>query len=285
MARHYMQAVRGEDRFEIICALKSFHGRTWAAISATGHEKYDQDFEPLVPGFQQVPYNDLDAMRAAITPQTCAIIVEPIQGEGGVIEAEAGYLASLRALCDQEGILLIFDEVQTGVGRTGHWFAHQHDEVEPDIMCLAKGLGGGVPIGATLCTNEVGKGFVPGVHASTFGGNPLVCRAGKTVIEVIEREGLVDRARIMGDALAERFERLINQHDLLIGQRGRGLLRGLVTSEEVDHAEVVSAARARGLLITTAGVDTLRVCPPLIVSEGHLDEAYERLDQALCDLK
>mgnify|MGYP000344934763 CR=1 FL=1 len=284
MARRYMQAVRGEDRFEFICALKSFHGRTWAAISATGQEKYHQGFAPLVPGFKHVPYNDLDAIRAALSPQTCAILVEPLQGEGGVVEAEKGYLAGLREICDQEGILLIFDEVQTGVGRTGTWFAHQYDGVQPDIMALAKGLGGGVPIGATLCTAEAGQGFVPGVHASTFGGNPLACRAGKTVIEVIERENLVERAKVLGQGLAQRFEQLISEHDMLIGQRGRGLLRGLITPTDYDRSQIVAAARAQGLLITTAGADALRVCPPLIIGEGHLDEAVEKLDKAIRSL-
>jgi acetylornithine aminotransferase/acetylornithine/N-succinyldiaminopimelate aminotransferase len=284
MARRYMQAVRGEDRFEFICALKSFHGRTWAAISATGQEKYHQGFAPLVPGFKHVPYNDLDAIRAALSPQTCAILVEPLQGEGGVVEAEKGYLAGLREICDQEGILLIFDEVQTGVGRTGNWFAHQYDGVQPDIMALAKGLGGGVPIGATLCTAEAGQGFVPGVHASTFGGNPLACRAGKTVIEVIERENLVERAKVLGQGLAQRFEQLISEHDMLIGQRGRGLLRGLITPADYDRSQIVAAARAQGLLITTAGADALRVCPPLIIGEGHLDEAVEKLDKAIRSL-
>lgn len=284
MARRYMQVIRGENRFEFICALKSFHGRTWAAISATGQAKYHEGFQPLVPGFKHVPYNDADAIREAITPQTCAVLVEPLQGEGGVIEAKPGYLAELRQICDEEGILLIFDEVQSGVARTGHWFAHQYDGVQPDIMALAKGLGGGVPIGATLCTKEAGRGFVPGVHASTFGGNPLACRAGKTVIEVIEKEGLVERAKLMGESLSERFESLIAKHDMLIGQRGRGLLRGLVTPESVNRSQIVAAARAEGLLITTAGADVLRVCPPLIVGEGHLDEATERLDRALCSL-
>lgn len=284
MARRYMQAVRGEDRFEFICALKSFHGRTWAAISATGQEKYHKGFAPLVPGFKHVPYNDLEAVKSAITPQSCAVLVEPLQGEGGIIEAESGYLKGLRELCDQEGILLIFDEVQTGVGRTGHWFAHQFEGVEPDIMALAKGLGGGVPIGATLCKAEVGRGFVPGVHASTFGGNPLACRAGKTVIEVIEREGLVERAAHLGQALAQRFEQLMSQHDVLIAQRGRGLLRGLITEPDFDRSKVVAAARKEGLLITTAGTDALRVCPPLIIGEGHLDEAVEKLDRALSSI-
>ena len=284
MARRYMQLIRGEDRFEFICAQKSFHGRTWAAISATGQPKYHEGFAPLVPGFKHVPYNDLDAMRAAVTSQTCAIMVEPIQGEGGVVEAQAGYLKGLRELCDAEGILLIFDEVQSGVGRTGTWFAHQYDGVTPDIMALAKGLGGGVPIGATLCTLEAGKGFAPGAHASTFGGNPLACRAGLTVLAVIEREGLVEHAKAMGEALTIRFDQLISNHKILVGHRGRGLLRGLVTEPGTDRVAIVGAAREQGLLITTAGDDVLRLCPPLIVGEAHLDEAIERLDRALTTL-
>jgi acetylornithine/N-succinyldiaminopimelate aminotransferase len=284
MARRYMQVIRGEDRYEFICALQSFHGRTWAAISATGQEKYHQGFAPLVPGFKHVPYNDLTSIREALTPHTCAIMVEPLQGEGGIIEADPGYLAGLREICDEAGILLIFDEVQTGVGRTGNWFAHQYDGVAPDIMALAKGLGGGVPIGATLCTAEAGLGFVPGVHASTFGGNPLACRAGKTVIDVIESEGLVERAKNLGEGLATRFEQLISEHDVLIGHRGRGLLRGLITPKDFDRSQIVLAARAQGLLITTAGADALRVCPPLIIGEGHLDEAVEKLDKAIRSL-
>ena len=281
MARRYMQLVRGEDRFEFICALKSFHGRTWAAISATGQPKYHEGFAPLVPGFKHVPYNDLESMRAAITDHTCAILVEPVQGEGGVVEAAPGYLEGLRALCDEQGILLIFDEVQCGVARTGRWFAHQHEGVNPDIMTLAKGLGGGVPIGATLCNAEVGQGFAPGAHASTFGGNPLACRAGKAVLEVIEREGLVEHSAAMGRALETRLEPLIARYDFLLGQRGRGLLRGIVTEPDVDRAAIVTAARAHKLLLTTAGADALRLCPPLIITESHIDEAVERLDAAL----
>ena len=281
MARRYMRLVRGEERFEFITALKSFHGRTWAAISATGQPKYHEGFAPLVPGFNYVPYNDLEAMRAAITPQTCAILIEPLQGEGGVVEAASGYLSGLRKLCDEEGILLIFDEVQCGVARTGDWFAHQYEGVTPDIMTLAKGLGGGVPIGATLCTAEAGRGFAPGAHASTFGGNPLACRSALTVLEVIERDGLVEHARLMGEELAARFDDLVSRHDLLAGHRGRGLLRGLVTHPGVDRAAIVAAARDERLLMTTAGDDALRLCPPLIITESHIDEAIERLDRAL----
>jgi len=282
MARRYMRLVRGEDRFEIICATQSFHGRTWAAISATGQPKYHEGFAPLVPGFKHVPYNDLSAMEAEIGPQTCAIFVEPIQGEGGVIVPDAGYLKGLRELCDQHGLLLIFDEVQTGVGRTGRWFAHQWDGVTPDIMSLAKGLGGGVPIGATLCTLEAGKGFAPGAHATTFGGNPLATRAGLTVLKVLEEEGYVTHAEEMGERLGAAFAELVARHPkLLTAHRGRGLLRGLVVADGVDRAQLVTSARERGLLLTNAGSDTLRVCPPLIIGPAHIERACELIDEAL----
>lgn len=285
MARRYMRIVRNEDRYEVICAHKSFHGRTWAAISATGQPKYHEGFAPLVPGFVHVPYNDLAAMEAAISPQTCAILVEPLQGEGGVMDAAPGYLAGLRALCDAHGILLIFDEVQTGVGRTGRWFAHEWAGVTPDIMSLAKGLAGGVPIGATLCTDEAAKGFAPGAHATTFGGNPLACRAALAVLEVIEREGYLSHVERVGDQLGAALAALVGSHPAhLTGHRGRGLLRGLVTAPHVDRAAVVSAARERGLLITSAGDDALRLCPPLIIGGAHVEEAAEVLGQVFMSL-
>jgi predicted acetylornithine/succinylornithine family transaminase len=280
LARRYQRLVRGVDRYEIICAEHSFHGRTWAAISATGQPKYHEGFAPLVPGFLHVPYGDLDAMAAAITPQTAAIFVEPLQGEGGVIVPPDGYLAGLRALCDQHGLLLIFDEVQTGVGRTGKWFGYQHSGVTPDIMSLAKGLGGGVPIGAMLTTAEVGQGFAPGAHASTFGGNPLVCRAGLTVLNIIERDDLVNRAEQMGQRLGAGLEALVGQPGVLAA-RGQGLLRGLQVTSPVRREQVITEARARGLLLTLAGADVLRLSPPLLVAESHIDEALEILQAAL----
>ena len=286
MARRYMSLVRKEpQRYKIICALKSFHGRTWAAISATGQPKYHEGFAPLVPGFVHVPYNDLQAMKDAVDQETCAILIEPLQGEGGVVEAQEGYLKGLREMCDQEGILLIFDEVQTGVGRTGNWFAHQHDGVEPDIMSLAKGLGGGVPIGAVVCTQEAGKGFAPGAHASTFGGNPLACRAALTVLDVIEKQGLVEHAQEMGNYLASCFDQLQTQHPLILKHRGRGLLRGLVVDPQIDRSALVNLARDHQLLITRAGADTLRVCPPLIIGPAHVDEAIEKLDLTFTDFE
>lgn len=285
MARRYMRLVKGEDRYTFLCAEKSFHGRTWAAISATGQPKYHAGFGPLVPGFEHVPYNDLDAMAAAIDETTCAIFVEPVQGEGGVVPAAPGYLAGLRALCDDHGILLIFDEVQTGVGRTGEWFAYEHDGVAPDIMTLAKGLGGGVPISALVCTEEVSHGFAPGAHASTFGGNPLACHTAQAVLDTLEADGLVEHAARMGAHLHAALEGLVSKHDGVVKARGRGLLRGLVVDPaKVDRAAVVEAARDGGLLMTSAGSDTLRLCPPLNVGSAHIDDAVARLDQALTQI-
>jgi predicted acetylornithine/succinylornithine family transaminase len=282
LARRYMQAVRGEMRSEIVCITQSFHGRTWAAISATGQPKYHKGFLPLVPGFVHVPYNDLDAMAAVVSDQTCAIMVEPIQGEGGVIEAAPGYLAGLRALCDKTGALLIFDEVQTGVARTGHWFAHQHDAVTPDIMSLAKGLGGGVPIGAMLCTETVAQGFQPGVHASTFGGNPLVCAASLAVLETVEADDLITHVNTIGKVLEAALQGVVDRFDSCLTVRGRGLMRGIgVDPDQIDRAAVMSAARERGLLITTAGKDAFRLVPPLIINEADVTKAASILTQAI----
>ncbi|MEE2756279.1 MAG: acetylornithine transaminase [Myxococcota bacterium] len=283
LARRYLQVVRGEgNRSEFVSTTKSFHGRTWAAISATGQPKYHKGFGPLVPGFTHVPYSDLEAMKAAVGPNTCAIIVEPIQGEGGVVVPDEGYLLGLRQLCDDEGILLIFDEVQTGIARTGHWFAYQHSGVCPDIITLAKGLGGGVPIGAMMCSETVAHGFQPGVHATTYGGNPLVCRAALAVLDTIEADGLLSNSAEQGDYLAAGLQDLVDDFDGLLSVRGRGLMRGIgVDPAIIDRAAIVSAARDMGLLLTTAGADALRLVPPLILGSSHVDEAVSLLRQAL----
>ncbi len=281
LARRYMRLVRGEDRFEFICADKSFHGRTWAAISATGQPKYHEGFGPLVPGFHHVPYNDIEAIKAAINPQTCAVFLEPLQGEGGLIEPTPGYLKAVRTLCDQEGLLLILDEIQTGIGRTGSWFSYQQEGIEPDIMTLAKGLGGGVPIGVMLCTEEVSAGFAPGAHASTFGGNPLACRAGLTVLRVIEEEELLSQVQGLGVYLKRGLEKMVEEIPQVLGCRGRGLLQGLVVEESLDRPAVRTEALKRGLLLTQAGADVLRLSPPLIIGEAHIDEALLRLGEAI----
>lgn len=285
IARRYMQAVRGEDRFEFVTATHSFHGRTWAAISATGQPKYHAGFAPLVPGFVHVPYGDVEAVAGAVGEKTCAVMVEPIQGEGGVIVPPEGYLEGLRALCDRAGVLLIFDEVQTGVGRTGRWFGYEHSGVKPDIMALAKGLGGGVPVGAMVCTEAVAAGFVPGVHASTFGGNPLACSAIGAVVRTIEEEGLLPRVEAVGDQLGAGLEALCGELDGLVEARGRGLLRGLaVDVERVDRAAVRARCEAAGLLVTLAGADAIRLTPPLIAEAGHVEQALEILGEALIEV-
>lgn len=282
LARRHMQSVRGEERSQIVTTYQSFHGRTWAAISATGQPKYHQGFAPLVPGFVHVPYNDLDAMASAISTDTCAVLVEPIQGEGGIIVADPGYLRGLRKLCDDVGALLIFDEVQTGVARTGNWFAHQHDDVAPDIMSLAKGLGGGVPIGAMLCTEEVAGGFQPGVHASTYGGNPLVCAASLSVLETIEQESLLSHAIEKGRALENALQRIVDRFDACYEVRGRGLMRGIgVDPDALDRTAVMVAARDQGLLITTAGKDAFRLVPPLVITESDIEQAERILTDAI----
>ncbi|MCK6574912.1 acetylornithine transaminase [Myxococcota bacterium] len=282
LARRYMRLVRKENRWKFVCAQHSFHGRTWAAISATGQPHYHEGFEPLVPGFTHVPYADLAAVEAAIDDETCAVFVEPVQGEGGVIAPEPAYLAGLRALCDRHGILLILDEVQTGVGRTGTWFAYEHSGITPDILTLAKGLAGGVPIGAMLCTEAVSQGFAPGAHASTFGGNPLACRAALTVLKVIEQEGLLSHVQRVGEHLRAALTDLSARVPGLTGARGRGLLAGLgVDPKIIDRAAVIERCRQLGLLITQAGPDALRMTPPYIVSRHQVDEAVAILERAL----
>lgn len=282
LARRYMRTVRGENRWKFVTAKYSFHGRTWAAISATGQPNYHEGFGPLVEGFSYVPYGDLDAVEAAIDDETCAVLMEPVQGEGGVLVPPEGYLRGLRALCDRKGVLLMFDEVQTGVGRTGKLWAHEHEAVRPDVFTIAKGLAGGVPIGAMLCTEEVSKGFVPGAHASTFGGNPLACRAALAVLDVIEKEGLISHVERVGAHLRSEVDALSARVPGLTGARGRGLLAGVgVDPSVIDRAAIIDRCRKLGLLITQAGPDALRFTPPYIVSRSHVDDAVATLERAL----
>jgi acetylornithine/N-succinyldiaminopimelate aminotransferase len=280
LARRYQHKVTGDaDKTQIVSMKQSFHGRTLAAITATGQPKYHEGFAPLVPGFVYAEFNDLDSVKELVGPQTAAVIVEPIQGEGGVRPARPGFLPRLRELCDAHGALLIFDEVQTGVGRTGDWFAYQHEGIAPDIMTLAKGLGGGVPIGAMIATDRAFAGWDKGSHASTFGGNPLASAAALTVLETIEREDLLGHVRVMSEQLVAGLHRLKDTYDLIGEVRGRGLLLGM----ECRHGatEIANLARTQGLLINTAGGDTLRFAPPLIIDSNDIEQALERLDSAL----
>ena len=277
LARKYWRA-RGASRHEIIVAQGSFHGRTLAALAATAQPKYQQDFNPLPPGFVTVPFNDVDALRAAVTERTAAVMLEVVQGEGGYHFAAPGYLAAVRALCDEQGLLLVLDEIQTGVGRTGRWFAYEHFGIAPDVMTLAKGLGGGVPIGALLAT-EAASAFVPGDHGSTFGGNPLASAAAIAVIETIDRERLVEHAAGVGAYFLQALQGLAGRHPVISDVRGLGLM--IAVDLSVDAAPMVDACRDDGLLINAVQPRTLRIAPPLIVSTAEVDEALQILDRAL----
>jgi len=287
LARRYQAVVAGKpERVTLVAAEGSFHGRTMATVALTGQEKYRLNLGPLVAPVRFVPYGDLEAARAVLGPRTaCALIVEPLQAEGGVIVPPPGYLAGLRKLCDETGTLLIFDEVQTGVGRLGRWFGYEVDGVEPDVMTLAKGLAGGVPIGAMLATEEAARAFVPqpgepATHASTFGGNPLACAAALTVLEVIEQEGLLENCRDAGEYLGRGLQHLIEKHPKVAREsRGRGLLRGLAVQGDV--AGLVARCRERGVLLSVAGPATLRFVPALNVRREHLDQALGVVDEVL----
>jgi predicted acetylornithine/succinylornithine family transaminase len=277
LARKYAKEQVHPNRFEIIAAKNSFHGRTLAAITASGQEKFQKGFEPLVPGFKHVPFNDIQAMREAMTDQTCAILLEPIQGEGGVRVADPNYLKEVRDLCNEQNILLILDEVQTGMGRTGKLFAHEHFGITPDIMAIAKGLGGGVPIGAMLATDKVASGFQPGNHASTFGGNPLVCAAGVATLETILEDGFIlDQCNRMSAYFIGRLEQLKIKFPALVKEvRGRGLLLGMELTTEGDP--IVRACLEKGFLINCAAGTVLRFIPPLIVQRKDIDQLVDAL--------
>ena len=267
------------ERFRVICAEGAFHGRTLAMIAATGNAKYLAGFGPAVDGFDHVPFNNLNALRAAITPETAGILVEPIQGEGGVRPAYAEYLQGLRAAADEFGLLLGFDEVQCGMGRTGKLFAHEWAGVVPDAVSMAKGIGGGFPLGALVANERVAKHLVPGSHGTTYGGNPLACAAGNAVLDVVLAPGFLTQVEQVGARFQAGLEALVRRHGDVFGAvRGHGLMQGLVCL--VPNGEVQTACFNDGLLAVAAGDNVLRLVPPLIVSESEIDEALVRLDGA-----
>lgn len=277
LARKWAKENLGADKYEIITAEKSFHGRTLAAVTATGQPKYHQGFEPMVPGFKYVPYNDLAALKSAVTEKTCAIMLEPIQGESGVHPATREYLAGVRTLCDEKGILLILDEVQTGLGRTGKWFGHEHYGIKPDVMTLAKTLGGGFPIGACLATDRVAQAFQPGNHASTFGGNPLACAAALATLDVIEQENLIENAAEVGAYFKQKLKELKGD---IVEVRGEGLMLGIELNR--SDAPVVAAECLRnGLIVNPIGANVIRFLPPLIVRREHVDAAIRIITKSL----
>jgi acetylornithine/N-succinyldiaminopimelate aminotransferase len=281
LARKYSRKYYGPERYEIITMENSFHGRTMGALSATGQKKFHQGFEPLLPGFTYCPFDDLEAVTRAISPRTCAVMVEPIQGEGGVILPSPDYLKSLRQLCDQTGLLLIYDEVQVGMGRTGRLFAYEHYDVPPHIMTLAKSLANGVPIGALVATDKVAEAFVPGDHASTFGGNPLATAAGCSVIDTLVADGILENCQEMGSYLLQGLLNLKERYAFIKAVRGKGLICGCEL--EIEGKETVERCMAKGVLINCTAGKVLRFIPPLIITQGEVDRLLNCLDEVFSE--
>ncbi|MFL5365623.1 MAG: acetylornithine transaminase [Myxococcales bacterium] len=279
LARHYHVVNGHPERIEILCMRNSFHGRTMGALAATGQPKYQQGFGPLPEGFRFLDYGDAAELERAVSEKTCAVLVEPVQGEAGVTPAPAGYLQKARELCTKTGALLLFDEVQTGMGRTGRFFACEHFGLEPDALTLAKGIAGGLPLGALLARDQIAQAFTPGTHASTFGGNPVTTAAASAVVDLLDG-GLLDSARAMGEHLGARLRGLSGSSRRVAGERGLGLLRALLLAEDLAP-KVVASARERGLLVNSIGDRVLRLAPPLTVSSSEIDEATRILLEAI----
>lgn len=278
LARRYAsENMQGKN--EIITMRNSFHGRTLATVTATGQENLQVGFAPLPTGFSYVPFNDLPALEAAITDKTCAVLVEPIQGEAGIVVPDQGYLQGIRRICDERGILMIADEIQSGMGRTGMLFACEHEDVVPDLMTVAKALGNGFPIGALLAKEHIAAAFVPGSHGTTFGGNPLACAAGLAALQTILEEGVIDNSREVGDYFLARLEELKKKRPAILAVRGKGLMIGV----EMDRpcAPVVLKCMEKGLLINCTNTNILRLVPPLILTKIDVDKAIQILDEAL----
>ena len=276
-ARRYHFAKGNPQKHTLITFNNAFHGRTIATISATNQEKLRDGFEPLLPGFKYAPFDDLEAALALIDENTAGFLVEPVQGEGGIRPASQGFLEGLRMACNDHDLMLVLDEVQAGVARTGKLYAHEHYGIEPDIMATAKGIGGGFPLGACLATEEAASGMVIGTHGSTYGGNPLAMAAGEAVFDVILEDGFMEHVRLMGDRLRQSLEQLIPNHDDLFDSvRGLGLMLGVKLKSD-SRAFVAHLRDNHGLLTVAAGDNVVRVLPPLVINEAHIDEFIERL--------
>src|SRR4030042_429935 len=275
LARKYAKEKMGKDRYEIITMERSFHGRTLATLTATAQEKFHKGYEPLMPGFKYVPFDDIGAVRNAIDQKTCAVMLEPIQGEGGVNCPSEGYLKALREICDEKGLLLIFDEVQVGMGRTGKLFAYEHDGVEPDILTLAKSLAGGVPIGALLIKKGIAESFNPGDHASTFGGNPLATAAGVAALTAILEEGMLQNCQKMGDYFLSQLEEGKGKFSFVKEVRGKGLILGMEL--KIDGSSIVKEMLRKKILINCTMGNVLRFLPPLIVTQEEIDRVVTAL--------
>ena len=279
-ARKYAYEKYGEERYEIVAMNHSFHGRSIGALSVTGNEKYQIPFRPLVPGIRFAEYNDLESVKAQITEKTCAVILETVQGEGGVYPATEAFLKGVKALCEERDMLLILDEIQCGMGRTGYMFAWQEYGVEPDIMTCAKAIGCGVPVGAFVLGEKAAKGSLkPGDHGTTYGGNPFVCAAVSKVFDLYEKEHILENVRTVGAYLTEQLDALVEKYDFLKERRGKGMIQGLeVTGRPV--AEIVERALANGLVLITAGSSVLRFVPPLVITKEDVDCMVEKLERS-----
>jgi acetylornithine aminotransferase len=283
IARKYSHDRHGDDRWEIITTTNSFHGRTLGTIAATGQEKVRKGFEPTLPGFTYVPYGDLAAAEQAMNERTCAVLIEPIQGEGGIVVPPTGYLEGLRRMCDQHDVLLMFDEVQTGIGHTGYYFGYQHEGVVPDVMTLAKGLAGGMPIGVMMAKPHIAEALGPGTHGSTFGGNPVSCSAAMAVLQTIESENLLDHVKQMGAHFMAGLKRLQQKYPFIVNVRGRGLM----LAAELDRAggHMVVKCLERGYLINCTVDTVLRFLPPLTITQQEIDSLLGVLDAVLGEEK
>ena len=276
-ARKYHAVSGRADRFHIITFQGAFHGRTLATVAAGGNEKYIEGFGPKSPGFDQVAWGDIAAVEAAIGPQTAAVLVEPIQGEGGIRVAPRAFLRALRAICDAHGLLLIIDEVQSGVGRTGKFFAYEHAGIAPDIVAIAKGIGGGFPLGAFLTTAEAGKGMTAGTHGTTYGGNPLATAVGNAVLDVVLADGFIEAVASKGLRFKQKLASLKDRHgDIIVDVRGEGLMLGLQL--RVPPASFAAAGRAEKVLVIPAADNVVRLLPPLVISDSEITEAVQRLE-------
>ena len=282
-ARKYSYTTYGKEagRFEIIAMNHSFHGRSMGALSVTGTEHYREPFEPLIGGVKFADFNDLESVKAQITDKTCAIIAEVVQGEGGIYPAQKEFLEGLRALCDEKDIILIFDEIQCGMGRTGYYFAWQSYGVQPDVMTCAKALGCGVPVGAfVLGEKAAAASLVPGDHGTTYGGNPFVCAAVSKVFDIFEQDNILAHVQELTPYLEEKLDALVDKYPIVAARRGKGFMQGLVI-EGTTVGSVVTKALANGLLVISAGSDVLRLVPPLVITKEHIDEMIEKLEKSL----
>ena len=282
-ARRYSYNKYGEGRFEVIAMNHSFHGRSMGALSVTGTEKYRTPFEPLIGGVVFAEFNDLDSVKAAVTDKTCAIIMETVQGEGGIYPATEEFLQGVKALCEEKDILLILDEIQCGMGRTGEMFAFQGYGVQPDIMTSAKALGCGVPVGAFLMTEKVAeKSLAPGDHGTTYGGNPFVGAAVSTVLDIYEEKNLLSHVKEVSEYLEEKLDKIVKNYDFVTARRGKGLMQGLVVT--MKPADICKKALENGLVIISAGSDVLRIVPPLVIEKTHVDEMICKLEHTFSEI-